>query len=358
MNRYALLILAAAPLLAQTNRDAYRAPYQAWRDVAPTLEQDAATPNTEFAGKVQAATQAADKFLAARADFITANRAESATQAEWVAKPLAHPEAMLAPRAEMQTLLTRAGEFLNSTIASFSNIKDPAIQQVRQAMERERAALNSLNQTLTARQPFMKDVTESTEDAEILRASVAQALRNASSTREQVAAHIRTEATAWTTYYRDLAEGAASTARLSGPATPNQAAPAKPALVQRPSPAGQTPLSRYIGSWAYPARNGIFLGAEPQTVELLVREDNGTLTGTLVAKFVPSGAATDPNLRFDFTGLIQQTRKQVYPLMTPEGLAGTIELIPGSAINLLEVNLQTETTGNKVHSANFVLLKR
>ncbi len=358
MKPYAFLMLAAAPLLAQTTRESYRVPYQAWRDAAPTLEQDAATPNLEFAGKAQAAAQAAEKFLAARADFITATRADSTTQAEWAAKPLEHAEAMLAPRAEMQTLLSRAGDFLNTNIASFSSIKDPAIQQVRQAMERERAALNSLNQTLSARQPFLKDVVESTEEAEILRTTVAQALRNASSTREQVAAHIRNEAGAWTTYYRDLTEGAASTARVSSSGAPNPAAPAKPALVQRPSPAGQTPLSRYVGSWAYPARNGIFLGAEPQTVELLVREDNGKLTGTLVAKFVPSATVTDPNLRFDFTGLIQQTRKQVYPLMTPEGVAGTIELIPGAAINLLEVNLQTEANGNKVRSANFVLLKR
>ena len=360
MNRYAkLLILTAAPLLAQANRESYRVPYQAWRDAAPTLEQDAATPNPEFAARVQATAQAAEKFLAARADYINAARADATTQTDWASKPLVHSEAMLTPRAEVQTMLTRANEFLNTTIGNFANVKDPAIQQVRQAMERERAALTALNQTLTARQPLLRDLTDNTSDADALRATVSQALKNASATREQLALHVRNEATAWTTYYRDLAEGAASTARTSSNSG-SPTSPAKPtALVQRASPAGQTPLSRYVGAWSYPARNGIFLGVQPQTVELLVREDGGKLTGTLVAKFlIPAGTSGDSNLRFDFQGPIQQTRKQTFPLMTPEGVTGTIELIPGSAINLLEVNFQTGANGNKFRTANFVLLKR
>jgi hypothetical protein len=261
---------------------------------------------------------------------------------------------MLATRPEVDAMLTRAGDFLNSTIQNFGNVKDPAIQQVRQAMERERAALNALNQTLAARAGSVRELINATDDAEILRTTVAQALTNASARREQVAVHIRNEAAAWTTYYRDLADGAASTTA----AAPAVAAP-KPVLVQRPSPTGSTPLSRYVGSWAFPARNGIFLGPQPQTAELEVKEDTGKMSGTLTARFViPPGKGGDPVLRLTFEGPIQQNRKQVYPLMTAEGVAGTIELIPGAAINLLEVNLQTAPNGSKFTTANFVLLKR
>ena len=353
MKHTALFLITAAPLLGQANRDSYRTPYQAWRDIAPALEQDAAAPNTEFEGRVQASREAVERFLAARAAYFTGVSADSAAETEWMTKPLVHAEALITARPEVDVMLMRAGEFLNTTIQNFSNIKDPAIQQVRQAMERERAALNSLNQTLSARGAGIRELVEATDDAEVLRTTVAQGVANSSARREQVATHIRNEATAWTTYYRDLAEGAASTT------PPPTAAGAKPVLVQRPSPAGATPLSRYTGSWEYPARNGIFLGAQPQTVQLDVTEDNGKMSGTLTARFViPPGRGGDPTLRLTFEGLIVQSRVQSFPLATAEGISGTIELIPGAAINLLEVNLQTAANGNKVTNANFVLLKR
>lgn len=362
MKRLATLVLIASPLLAQADREPHRAAYRAWRDAAPTLEQDASAPKAEFATQAQAAAQAADRFLSLRAEFLTKARSSAAQQADWSGKPLLHPEPLLEVRPEVQGLLTRAGDFLNTSINNFATVKDPAIQQVRQAMERERAALGSLNQTLAGRTAAVKAVAEQTQDAEVLKASATRSLAAGIAARNSLVEHLGSEAAAWSAYYRDLIEGAAATPRVTSTAPNGNApapTPAKPVFVARPSPAGQTPLSRYIGTWAYPARNGIFLGAQPQTVELQVREENGKLLGSLVARFlIINGKPASPELRFEFQGEIQQNRKQVLPITTAEGVTGTLELIPGAAINLLEVNFQTQPNGNKVTTGNFVLVKR
>jgi hypothetical protein len=48
----------------------------------------------------------------------------------------------------------------------------------------------------------------------------------------------------------------------------------------------------------------------------------------------------------------------VFNLVTSDGAKGTIELIPGSAFNLLEVNFQTEPKPGKVRQADVVLVKK
>jgi hypothetical protein len=44
--------------------------------------------------------------------------------------------------------------------------------------------------------------------------------------------------------------------------------------------------------------------------------------------------------------------------MTSDGANGTIELIPGSAFNLLEVNFTTDPRPGKVRQGNVVLVKK
>jgi hypothetical protein len=44
--------------------------------------------------------------------------------------------------------------------------------------------------------------------------------------------------------------------------------------------------------------------------------------------------------------------------MTGDGTPGTIELIPGPAFNLLEVNFQTDPQPNKIRLGNFILVKK
>ena len=52
------------------------------------------------------------------------------------------------------------------------------------------------------------------------------------------------------------------------------------------------------------------------------------------------------------------TGSQKFTLMTSDGAAGVVELIPGPAFNLLEVNFQTDPRANKIRSGNFILVKK
>jgi hypothetical protein len=273
-------------------------------------------------------------------------------QARWAGKPFTG-SLLLGLRPEVLRQVSTSTEQLSSTITSFASVRDTAIQQVRQAMERERAALNALNDSLKARGTALRDLDIASEDAELMRAVVGQGLATASTGRARIAAHIDGELTAWNKYYATLAEGAMSTEAAP---TTTGAAPPKP-VVARISATG-LPLSRYIGTWIFQDKK-LFFGAQPESVELFVREENGKMSGAVVARFVlPAGSPGDPELTFTFEGLMQQTRNQTFPLRTAEGVGGNIELIPGTAFNLLEVNFQTEPSANKVRSANFVLLKR
>jgi len=63
-------------------------------------------------------------------------------------------------------------------------------------------------------------------------------------------------------------------------------------------------------------------------------------------------------VQFNFEGNLTANRNQLFNLRTGEGVAGTIELIPGPAFNLLEVNFQTEMRPNRIRSGNFLLVKK
>lgn len=356
-----MLVTTGAATWAQANRDTYRVPYKAWRESAPELEREAGTPTPEFAMRAEAAAKASQDYFNARAGFITA----PADQLRWAQAPIAVPSPVLDNRPEVQRLLGSSSDYLTKTIATFAGVKDPAIQQVRQAMERERAALKSLDDAITARKSALTAAVEASEDADALRAGVLQSLMIATVGRTRLADQFRKEGAQWSVYYRGLIDGAVSTARPAGPANPpvtttSVSAPPAPAAPAKPTPrtAGQFPLARYVGEWVFPNR-GLFYGAQPESIQLIVNEENGRMFGTMNARFTLSpGNTTDPVLKFTFEGMIQPGRSQSFPLMTESGAMGTLELIPGSAFNLLEVTFETGPSVGKVRSGNFVLLKR
>ena len=103
----------------------------------------------------------------------------------------------------------------------------------------------------------------------------------------------------------------------------------------------------------------MFHGAEPEFVDLVVHEENGKATGTFYARFkLPPGSTGDPLVRFDFSGDFRATRIQTFPLETSDGAKGSIDLIPGNAFNLLEVNFETEIKPGKIHLGDLLLVKK
>ncbi|MEO8029188.1 MAG: hypothetical protein ABI823_22095, partial [Bryobacteraceae bacterium] len=122
--------------------------------------------------------------------------------------------------------------------------------------------------------------------------------------------------------------------------------------------------ARWVGGWVYPAMNGMFYGDEPEFVDLAVDVRDGRLMGSLTARFkIPSGTQRDPMLRFDFSGPLTGARSQKLTAIGPNGEKGTLELLPGPAANLIEVNWLFPSAGQqrglqKVLQGNVILLRK
>jgi hypothetical protein len=161
---------------------------------------------------------------------------------------------------------------------------------------------------------------------------------------------------------------AAGVPRINNPAVGNPAvgdaaggAPELSARVNNP-PQTAPPSSaagRYAGNWTFPIVGGMYHGPQPQSVQLDVQEAGGQLTGTLQARFGPFGdVKTASDLHFEFSGMAVAGRVQSLPLVTSEGAKGKIDLIPGPAFNLLEVNFYTDRHAGKVSQGNLLLIRK
>jgi hypothetical protein len=358
------LLLAAVmclseELFSEQPRDPVREAYRSWRETDPNLEREAAAGGAAIA-------QRADRMSAEAAKYAAARKAMLQSLAQDQAKQIARLENAAVPaepaaasgEADSQFVISESAK-VTRTINAFASDPDKGIQQLRAALEREREALTALAAGVSTRQ---KSVAALKAAANAIDTARSQALAEMRSMSEAAAAQVTDasqEAEAWAEYYRKIGEGA------RGDATPITVIPpgVPPALVNNPVPAPPTvtplPLARYVGAWTFPTSNGLFHGAQPEFLDVVVFEENGQAKGTLLARFkLPPGSDGDPVLRFDFTGPFQASRNQIFNLTTTDGARGTIELIPGAAFNLLEVNFQTETKPGKVHQADVVLVKK
>jgi len=126
--------------------------------------------------------------------------------------------------------------------------------------------------------------------------------------------------------------------------------------VTAPVPPPPSP-SRFAGGWSYPTK-GQFYGAEPEFAELAIREDNGHLMGGLSVRFKPGPGALSVPFQFGFGGDLRRASIQTFAIETRNGDKGTIELIPGAAPNMLEVNFHAKLSDGRTQSGNMILVKR
>jgi len=248
-----------------------------------------------------------------------------------------------------QTATVRRG------IKTLENDPDAGIQKVRNMLERENLALAALSAAVAARQKAAGDVDASTAAIDAARVKALDLNRAFSAGIKKSGGEIGTEAIAWAEYYKALSE-VARTISTTPPVPTVVSRPADQAT--RPAPITPVPLVRYTGDWVL-APNGANHGGKPESLDLTVREENGRCTGSLAARFIlPPGSGDDPVMRFDFAGDFKNTVRQMFDLETNDGAKGTIELIPGSAFNLLEINVQIDAKPGKVGQANVVLVKK
>ena len=361
-----LLLTIAMSAWGQSPRDEYRRNFQAWRQTEPTLESDAATAGGDLAARVQRTSAAARSYVAARIEFLESISREASDQVKRIQE--LSSQSLVAPSAEIQTTVTGAADTVTRVADSFGTAADAGIRQLRTALQQERTALDAISQAIANSRRSMAAATIASIDVDTARDELLRAYQGVAAARAQSAEQMRKSGTAWDAYYQALANppvtGVSSNA--IAPVKPVAAAPkagatpapaAPDAEVVRPPTITPLPLLRYTGGWTFPT-NGIFHGTQPDSVDLTVREENGHVTGIFYARFRIAAGAADPVVQFNFEGNLTANRNQLFNLRTGEGVAGTIELIPGPAFNLLEVNFQTEMRPNRIRSGNFLLVKK
>jgi len=351
--------MVAVLCLAQRTRDDYRAAYNAWRQTDPNLEGEASAGGGPVAQRADRMAAEAAKFAAARKAFLEDTLADQSKRIAWLENAAAGAEPAAANTKPDAQFIAAETARVARTINTFANDPDKGIQQLRLALARERAALDALGQAVVERQKSADAADLATDAIAQARAKSLEQSRAMLEGLKDAAAQTGQEAEAWAEYYRKLGEGA------QGAATPITQAPpgVPPANLANPAPAPPTvtpmPLARYVGAWTFPQSNGLYHGSQPEFIDVLVYEDNGRAAGTVFGRFkLPPGSTADPVLRFDFAGNFQPTRNQVFNLVTSDGTKGTVELIPGPAFNLLEVNFQTEPKPGKIRQADVVLVKK
>ena len=359
MKRAGLFALIAVLSLAQRSRDDYRAAYRAWRETDPNLEREASAGGTPIAQRADRMAAEAAKSESARKAFLDGLAQDEEQHISWLENTaLIQESAATSVKADTQ-FITSESATVTRTMDNFANDPDRGIQQLRQSLARERIALEALGVSVAQRKKAADAVNASAGAIEQERAKALEQSHAMLEGLKVAAADTAHEAAAWAEYYRKIGEGA------QGTATPITEVPpgVPPAVLNNPIPAPPSitplPLARYVGAWTFPATNGLYHGAQPEFLDVLVHEENGRATGTAFARFkLPPGNTGDPILRFDFSGNFQPTQRQVFNLVTTDGAKGTIELIPGPAFNLLEINFQTEMKPGKVRQADVVLVKK
>jgi hypothetical protein len=389
-------IAAALCVSAQPSRDSYRAAYRAWREADPSLERDAARGGAALAARAGRAAALAAKYGAERTAF--SRRLAGDDGASPVLEKAAPPQF---PPASLNPEQYVAGETasVNRNIGNFTRDPDKGIQQLRRALEYERATLAALSVAITQRQQAEDAARDEAAAVEQARVKALKEDRDLRAGLKQTAEEVDRETEAWALYYRNLMDGVQIAASLPPPVAPapqpappvQQSAPPvpqpAPPVAQPTPPAPQpaqpagppensqdggsddlhpllpsitpVPLIRYVDSWIFSAVSGVYRGPQPATIDLEVSEENGHAKGTFAGHFkLPPGSTDDPELRFEFSGEFKNTLNQIFDLKTAEGAKGTIELIPGPAFNLLEVDIKTDPRPGKIHEANMLLVKK
>lgn len=349
----AALATLALVLWAQADRDAYRAAYRDWRQAEPAIERDAATAGAALGARADHAAAEAAKYWAARHAFLDRQEKDAEQDLAWLSSPVTLP-----PVASTETDYV-AGESaaVRRAITTLGDDPDPGIQRVKTMLNREADALTALNGKIVQRQNAADDADIATAAIEDARRKALDQAHSLIAGDKQLVAEVTAETAAWADYYRKLSDGARGvSASAAGPAAlsagPPDAAPRVPQITP-------VPLTHYTGDWVYSKAVGRFHGAEPEFVDLVVREQAGKCDGRLTGRFIlPPGSPGDPILRFDFKGDFKNERVQTFPLVTSDGATGTIALIPGSAFNLLEIAVQIDAKPGKIRQANVILIKK
>jgi hypothetical protein len=341
--------------------------YRNWRETDPNLERDATSAGPTLGARADKVAAEAAKYFNLQRDDL-ASRAAGALRSAALIEPL---NVMPDAPPNLDRFLTVQEAILRSSINRFAADPDRAIQQLRAALQREQAAIAAIAAAVKDSQMSKESAAQTSRAAEQVRAKVSgeyQELAVSFQESEQIAGK---SGAAWAVYYRalsDAARGAAAPVTSSGLALPVAGEPpaaeraklaaANPVPSAAPT-APPVPLMRYVGAWTYPTMGAVYHGLQPEAADLVVREENGQASGTLTVRFrLPAGSTGNPTVHLDFAGSFVNSMTQKFAATASSGVTGTLELTPGPAFNLLEVNFSTSDAPGMIRQGNFLLIKQ
>jgi hypothetical protein len=202
--RILVAALALAPALpAQSPRDAYRAAYASWRQTDPDLERDAATVSPTLLARIAKAAQQAFTFKSARSAFLRSAAQQLAESMEPV-KSSAPIDVDLTGGHDLEALAAAELKTAESAIKAFDGDKDPGITRIRQALERERAALAALAEAIQQRAAASASSSATEAKADQAKAPAITAFSQFSAAILEAAEACDRESALWSKYYRSL----------------------------------------------------------------------------------------------------------------------------------------------------------
>jgi len=345
---FTVLVLCA---FGEVSREGYRGAYKVWRQTDPNLEREAGSAGPAFGADADRVANEAAKYASERRAYLSQAVAEKERRLAWLEQAPAPPPPSSPGAAQVIVSETSA---VRHSLEVYGTDLDPGLQQARAMLERENLALVSVRDAVAEGRKAVEAETSASAIEEQARLQALSQSREAMTVMKKSLEEASQEASAWAEYYRQLSDEARQVTAAPVPAAPSVVAAAPPR--QPAASITPLPLARYTGAWTFPPVNGLFHGPQPEFVDLVVHEQNGRADGTLFGRFKVSSG--DPVLRFDFSGDFRNTRNQVFNVETSDGIKGTIELIPGPAFNLLEINFQIEPKPGKVQQGNMLLVKK
>ena len=400
---------ATAQTRAQNGRARLQEAYRNWRLVDPNLEADAGSSQATMGVRADRVAAEAAKYFAERKSYYEALSNEMHEAAKNMAGT---PAALDFPAAPAAINVESRLSALAANLAAIPKNADAGLQELKRALEREQAALTAWKALPAgAKLEAQQNAGQTREHYAELAAKVAQE-----------SAESDALAAAWASYYRVLAAGARegtniSSAKPADPTAPQRerlsaaiASAPKPEVPKAdaqkmdapntvtlnvppplatlaPStrvvpandhadhldtaaaPSGairstspvNAPVTRYAGAWVYPTVNEHYHGAHPESVDLVIQDQNGQMSGSFRTKFrLPAGSNLNPVVEFTFAGDYQAARMQTFRYVTPDGVKGTLELIPATTFNLLEISFVDEgdPRPGRITRGNFFLIRK
>jgi hypothetical protein len=358
----------------QQEFSASEAAYRAWRASHPSAETDAARTGFDAGPQLEKASTDEATYAAARRGSLEAVRQLLDKRLKEFSS-LDIPERQPADPKPVDAVVAAQTAATNAAANAIADDSDRGLRPLKQALERERAAITALKNAVADQRKSADAMAEALAVVKQGQANIVTRYGDSVSNLEQDTERTAAQQLAWTEYYRLLNQASriisgretpsslsATSIRPANPRTAGQPDRA-PAVSNRLTPLVPSitplPLSRYAGDWRYSTAVRTFKGLEPETANLSVVPQDGQFSGHLSVRFKASpDAPSDRTVQFQFSGAMQTTRIQKFEFQTADGTKGMLDLVPGTAFNLLEVTFEMEPRSGGVSKGSFVLIKK